>query len=137
MTITISNLEFLQYHEKIYTIDSKYDYVRQYIQSKSGDFYIRDNTEKALELAKGSPERNDETFSKQSGLELSNLIIDADTLEQNTACNEDYIDDENVRDYVESQKLHRLQFLKEIHEKGLRTSHTDTGRNDKKFLLNY
>lgn len=53
------------------------------------------------------------------------------------ACNEDDIEDEDVKAYIVSQKSHKLRFLQEVQEKGLKTKHNDTNDNDKVIHMNY
>lgn len=138
MTITISKLEFLQYHNDVYTNDDEKNYIRLFVESKGSGFQVRD-MDKYLSGWRQDNSKATEIFKGPQGIELSNLVIDADTLERKMACNEDDIEDENVKAYIVSQKSHKLRFLQEVQEKGLKTKHNDANDNDndKVVHLNY
>lgn len=135
MTITISNAEFVQYHNIKYSNKPELGYIREYINSKGSDFQIKSRVSSHLPVSQES-EAPSNTEDGQQSIELSTLIIDSDTLERNMAQNDDYKDDENVRKFIEAQKAHKLRFLQEVEEKGLRTEHNalDAGNVSK---LNY
>lgn len=136
MTITISKLEFLQYHNNVYTNDDERNYIRLFVESKGSSFRVK-GMGKNLSESSQDNSRTTEIFKGPQGIELSNLVIDADTLEHNMACNEDDIEDEDVKAYIVSQKSHKLRFLQEVQEKGLKTKHNDTNDNDRVVHLNY
>lgn len=41
MTITISKLEFLQYHNNVYTNDDERNYIRLFVESKGSSFRVK------------------------------------------------------------------------------------------------
>ncbi|CUM45973.1 uncharacterized protein AC631_01108 [Debaryomyces fabryi] len=137
MTITISNLEFLQYHNNVYKNEDDKNNIREFVESKGSSFRVKDMHK---DLSGSIPETSTEIYKEPQGtqgIELSNLVIDTDTLERHMACDDDDIEDENVKAYIESQKSHKLRFLKEVQERGLRTKHNDPNDNDKVVHLNY
>ena len=136
MTITISKLELLQYHNNVYTNEDKKNYIRLFVESKGSNFQLKELDKNVLNLNQDNS-KTTEIFKGPQGIELSNLVIDADTLESNMAFNEDDIDDENVKAYIISQKSHKLRFLQEVKEKGLKTKYNDANDNEKVVHLNY
>mmetsp|Transcript_5447 Transcript_5447/g.6338 ORF Transcript_5447/g.6338 Transcript_5447/m.6338 type:complete len:138 (-) Transcript_5447:3353-3766(-) len=137
MTITISNLEFLQYHNNVFKNGDDKNNIRAFIESKGSSFRVKDMNS-PLSGSNSGTLASTEIYKGPQGIELSNLVIDTDTLERNMAYDDDnIIEDENVREYIDSQKAHKLRFLKEVQERGLRTKHNDTNDNDKVVHLNY
>lgn len=108
--ISISSEELIKYHNEVYI---RLNHKRQY--------FPFDPTSKLSQLRgltqdppNFSPVDSKNTFA------INELIVDAEIYDNLDGTIDSALDDQNVLEFVHSQKLHKLNFLEEIKHKGIK-----------------
>jgi hypothetical protein len=126
--ISISSEELIKYHNEVYI---QLNHKRQYFPfdptSKLSQLRVL-----ALDSPNFSPVDSKNTFA------INELIVDAEIYDNLDGTIDSALDDQNVLEFVHSQKLHKLNFLEEIKLKGIRLKQDkESIDRNKTMTMNY
>jgi hypothetical protein len=126
MAIIISERSLLDYHNAKYLPHNDSQDIKEHIE-KHGTEVINMETNTINQcIRKEEPDKN-----IIRGIEMSSLEIDTDSLEQSLELNRDQIMlDHETQDFINSQRIHKANFLKEIGQRGIKLKN-DLGNEEK------
>lgn len=134
MPIFISKERLLNYHNEFYVAPTDSQDIKSHIEiNGTGAISTLANIWKHIGVGNADDERRRE-------IEMSSLDIDAKSFEQSLELNRNQIMlDQKVQGFINSQRLHRANFLNDIRQRGLKLKNNLSEEKTPKSLapLNY